>query len=94
MNIGKLKPLVQFAGLLTLIVVGVLISMQGFHHHDTLEDEQACTWHNVIPMGFILTSLLVVVIMLNSSGWIILPLESAVRDFTKRLSPELLNLPP
>ncbi|MBC8190771.1 MAG: hypothetical protein H8E18_00160 [FCB group bacterium] len=94
MKLDNSKPLFRLAAILTLIVISVLISMQGFHYHETMEEEQACKWHNVIPMSFIMTTFLVVIFILNLSGQIALPQISIERVFTRLLPPDLLNLPP
>jgi len=94
MSLGNKDMLFRLAAITTLIVISILISFQGFHHHESIDEEQACLWHNIIPMSYILTTLLVMVSTLNLSGRIFLPLVSTERVFTRLLSPGLLNLPP
>lgn len=87
-------PLVRFIAIVILIVIGVLISMQGFHHHDSLEEERSCKWHNIIPAAFIMMASLVIMSYLRPADWVFLEptrIEGILNTF---LMPDLLDLPP
>lgn len=94
MIVTKMKPLMIKAAIFALAIIGLMVLLQGFHHHHSIQDQHACIWHNLIPASFILAAMLAVALAIGNVTQTIAVPSRRPTVFRLFLRPDLLNLPP
>lgn len=94
LNLRHAQNSLSTAALIAVLLISMLAILQGFHHHHSEVEEQACSWHNGIQASILLAVLSLILGLISPQILLRLIPEHSRLGHSRALDAFLLNLPP